>query len=328
MATLRIGAHGLNHTLRAKHIFADRTTRTTTIATKNAEKQGSGLRYCRELAMQNLQDLYKIIVWSHEHGIDFYRITSNLFPHIANPQYIHGPYTSLAYSLEPFRPILKQIGDYANAHKMRLTFHPGQYTRLNPLDDNILLNSKRDLHLHCTLLDMMGMGPDSICVIHGGGLYDNKEESEARWIRNYKRLPAYIRHRIALENDEECYSIEDVLRMSEAVFRDTRERLPIVFDLFHYICYNDMLRKKGLQPLPKAAIFMPRVIASWGRRTVKMHYSEQKPHASIGSHSTYVSSLPPLILNFTKKYGHSLDVMIEAKANERATLRLKKMYGL
>lgn len=327
---LCLGTHGIITVLRKHHVLTDRTTRQITIDTKNAVTPGSGLIYCQELTVSNILDLYKVISWCYDHGILFYRMTSSFAPHITDPKYIpksrQKDYTALAYSLEPFRPLFATIGRYARNRDIRLTFHPGQFTLLNPLDQDILVRSLRDLHFHCTVLDMMGMGPDSVCVIHGGGTYDDKAAAEARWIATYRKLPEYIRQRIVLENDEESYSIEDVIRISKAV--DTPTRLPIVFDLFHHQCYDRKLEAQGLPKLRKPEYYMPDIVRSWGTRTVKMHYSEQKPEGSNGAHSDYVREIPRLFLTFPKKYHRSLDLMIEAKMTEQATLRMIRKYKL
>jgi UV DNA damage endonuclease len=39
-----------------------------------------GLPYASELALQNCKDLLKILKWNEENGINFYRMSSNIFP--------------------------------------------------------------------------------------------------------------------------------------------------------------------------------------------------------------------------------------------------------
>lgn len=337
---LRLGTHGKITALRKHHILTDRTTRQATIDAKNAESPGSGLIYCQDLAVANILDLYKTIGWCYEHGILFYRMTSSFAPHITNPKYIpksrQRDYTALAYSLEPFRPLFEVIGRFARARGMRLTFHPGQFTVLNPHDPSILIRTLRDLHFHCTVLDMMGMDLNSVCVIHGGGIYEDKAAAISRWIATYKKLPEYIKRRLAIENDEESYSIEDVLHISKTVSTPSK-RLPVVFDLFHHRCYTAYIQS-GKFPrresmLRKPEYYFPAIINSWDDRTVKMHYSEAKytgnaPSGMYTAHSDYVTELPVLFRSFPKKYHRSLDLMIEAKMSEQATLRIKRKYGL
>ena len=73
----------------------------------------------------------------------------------------------------------------------------------------------KDLEYHATVLDLMEMGDDSVMVVHGGGVYGDKEETIKRWCERYEKLPDKIKNRLVLENCEKSYSIEDCLRMNE-----------------------------------------------------------------------------------------------------------------
>lgn len=62
--------------------------------------------------------------------------------------------------------------------------------------------SIRDLIYHCEMLDRMGMGPNSVMILHGGGVYESKDEAMKRFAVNFKRLPENVQKRLVLENDE------------------------------------------------------------------------------------------------------------------------------
>jgi UV DNA damage endonuclease len=329
-----IGYHGLNHTLRAQHILTDRTARQDTILGLERKCTNTGLKYLRDLFHKNVEDLYKIIQWNVKKGIHFYRISSGLAPHITNPVFIprrdQRNYRTLAYSLNGARSLLQKIGKLARDNNMRLTFHPGQFVSLSSTNPELITRSTRDLYYHTLILDMMGMDDNSVLVIHGGGLYGDKRQASQNWIRNYRKLPTRIRRRVVLENDEKNYSIADILAISK------QTGVPIVFDIFHYYLYNrTIIRKRGLgetdlldQPLPED--LFPTIIRTWrssrSQKRVKMHISEQKRGGVFGAHSKYVRSIPTILLNFPKKYGCDLDLMIEAKANEKAVFYLWKKY--
>ncbi len=51
--------------------------------------------------------------------------------------------------------------------------------------------------------------PDSVMVIHGGGIYGDKEKTIKRWISNYHTLPNRVKRRLVLENCEKCFHIKD-----------------------------------------------------------------------------------------------------------------------
>jgi len=53
----------------------------------------------------------------------------------------------------------------------------------------------------------MGMGKDSVMVVHGGGLYGDKEKTKKRWAEQYFKLPENIQKRLVIENCERCFNI-------------------------------------------------------------------------------------------------------------------------
>lgn len=324
---LNLGYHGLNHTLREQHILTDRTARMDTV-------KREGIILLRQLYVKNLYDLFAILKWNVEHKIYFYRISSGIAPHITNPEFLSTAdkknYRKLVYALD--HPLLKKIGDYAKEHGMRLTFHPGIHTTINPLDPQILLRSMRDLYYHTLIMDLMGLDDDGVIVLHGGSTYSNvatekgggKGAAMKRWITNYNKMPSSLKRRIVLENDEQSYSIEDVLQISSFC----HPPVPIVFDYFHYQCYNKTIERYRANGYTVAnqkpiAELLPKIVKTWGRRRVKMHLSEQKSNAPLGSHTDYVHKIPLWMKQFPKKFKRDLDLMIEVKLNEKAVLKLR-----
>ncbi len=41
---------------------------------------------------------------------------------------------------------------------------------------------------------------NSVMVVHGGGMYGDKEKTKQRWCENYLRLPQSVKNRLVLEN--------------------------------------------------------------------------------------------------------------------------------
>lgn len=82
--------------------------------------------------------------------------------------------SSALYSLDFADSLLKEIGDYAKANKIRLTMHPAQFCVLSSKSEDVVINAFSELNHHCEILDRMGLGKDSVIIIHGGGVYGNK----------------------------------------------------------------------------------------------------------------------------------------------------------
>ena len=249
---IKLGYAVINMHLRKDHIFTNRTTRIKTL-----ENEGLGLAIY--LFIRNLQDLHTILEYNEKHNIEFYRMGSGMAPHITNPALIlvkyRKDYKKLAYSLNipEISRELQKIGQFARQSGHRLTFHPDPYISLGTLDADILIRNTRELYFHAKMLDKMALDCNSVIVIHGGGVYENKSETIQRWVDNFNKLSNKIKRRVVLENDEFSYSIDDVLKISSLVepyevsgFKTSkRYKIPIVFDIFHYLCYNKVSEIKN-----------------------------------------------------------------------------------
>jgi UV DNA damage endonuclease len=286
------------------------------------------------LARENLEDLLKICHWNERNGIKFYRITSGLCPHITNSVLIQdkNDYKKMAYPIEMFSGVLKKIGAFARKHKHRITMHPDPFISIGTENPELLTRNKRELYYHARILDLMSMDMNSTITIHGGGIYGDKLATMKRWVRNFDALPLVIKRRIILENDEFTYSILDTLWIAERTKSWSSGRLPVVFDIFHYACYNIYHNKQKTAIIKYDSItelsnIFPRIIKTWENRRIKMHISEQAKDKRFGAHSDYITEIPHSLLLFPKKYSIDLDLMLEAKAKEYAYFKVRRKYA-
>lgn len=323
-----LGYAGYNISLREQHILISRTCRLSTAIEK-------GIPYLEDLLLKNLNDLLKIMQWNAENGIKFYRISSGLAPHCTNHRLMldkdKKDFSKLVYPLEKFKKYFKKIGDYAKKNGIRLTFHPDLFDVLNSPNENIVFNTIRDLHYHVKMLELMELDYNSIVILHGGGVYGEKQKSMDRWIYNFNRLPVYIKQRVVLENDETSFNIDDILYMANGVDEfelgktKIKTKVPVVFDIFHYYCYNLTIARKNTDEIQKK---MPEIFnlvkQTWPSRNMKMHISEQLKDAVMGAHADYVNEIPKELLNFAKN--NDVYLMVEAKTKELALLKLRKKY--
>ncbi len=304
--SVQLGLCCLNTTLRGQKpsVFCSRKM----IIRKIEE---DGIQALKLKIIQNLNDLYEMIKWNEQNGIKVLRISSELFPHISNPK-VEG------YDMEFADALLKKIGEYARSLNHRLTFHPGQYNVVGTPNEATFQQTINDLSYHAEVLDRMGMGADSVMVVHGGGLYGDKKKTLERWCENYKRLPEPIRRRLVLENCEKCFSIEDCLYVSEKV------HVPVVFDTHHYSCYNILHPDETFK---RPVEYMEAILNTWKRRGIKpkFHVSEQGSGRT-GHHSDYIEVIPDYLLEIPEKYGCNIDIMIEAKKKELAIFKLYTKY--
>lgn len=273
----------------------------------------NGANYIIQTALQNCKDLEKMIHWNAQHGIRVFRISSELFPHIANKRInVEG------YTLKFAKTYLKKIGRIARKYKQRLTFHPGQYNIIGAHDEEVFENTLNDLKYQANVLDLMECDQNSVLVIHGGGIYNDKNQTIKRWILNFKRLPKRVQRRLVLENCERNFSIVDCLHLSDIL------NIPVVFDTHHFFCYkknhpNDFFGN------PDA--YIEAVVNTWKKRNItpKFHISEQGD-GKLGHHSDFIQTIPEYLLEIPEKYGVNIDIMIEAKMKEKAIFYLYNKY--
>ena len=267
-----------------------------------------------ELAAQNIADLLGILKYNESRGIKFFRISSEICPHISNWRIIDGDvldYKRLAYSLDLFAGGLAAVSKFAKKHGHRLTFHPGPFTILNTDKKFVLASVKRELWWHAQFLEALGL-PESSLTLHIGGVYGNRKTSAARFIKNFRELPEVIRKYIIIENDENNYCAEDLLDISAAT------GIPVCFDYFHYLCWNVFHRKDPQKYRKQAPAdkLIPRILATWGTRRPKFHLSEQYPGKVLGTHSMFIKKIPKILR------GLDIDLMLESKCKELTLLAL------
>ncbi|KAJ8695982.1 hypothetical protein PTI98_005885 [Pleurotus ostreatus] len=298
----RLGYACLNTILRNKKpateaVFCSRTCRLDTIKEK-------GIDFVKDLGVKNVEDLLTIIEWNEANNIRFMRISSDMFPFASHS--VHG------YSLNYCAPLLARVGELASKYNHRLTTHPGQYTQLGSPKKEVIAAAVRELKYHCEMLDLMGIDKDGVMIVHGGGVYGDKEAALERikdTVANV--LPQNVRDRLVLENDEICYSASDLLPICESLL------IPLVFDYHHDALNpslprteiisraNEIFRKRGIKP--------------------KQHLSEAREGAETlmekRKHSARCKLLP-------EDLPDDMDLMIEAKDKEQAVLQLYRTYDL
>ncbi|GAA6010223.1 hypothetical protein JCM11491_005399 [Sporobolomyces phaffii] len=297
----RLGYACLNTILRAHKppVFCSRTCRIDTI--KNEDK---GMPYLKELGKQNMTDLKQIIEWNVAHKIFFMRMSSEMFPFAGHAEY--------GYSLDYAEKELKEAGDTAKRLGVRLTTHPGQFNQLGSPRRPVVENTFRDLEYHNEMMDRMGLDQDSVMIIHGGGVYNDKPTTIERFKSVYKELSQGVKNRLVLENDEMCFSVDDLLPICEEL------NIPLVLDYHHDWIFPSS------QPLSE---LMPRILATWTKKGIrpKFHLSEPRRGAETlmerRAHADRCQNLPSPLPD-------DIDLMIEAKDKEQAVFHLFRRYGI
>jgi UV DNA damage endonuclease len=256
-----------------------------------------------ELASANVEALQPILEWNAAHGIELFRITSDLIP-----------FGSHAINTVPWWQILKQqfarLGNFIASKGLRVSMHPGQFTILNSPRREVVVNSVKELEYHTAVLDALKVDSSHKIVIHLGGVYGDKAESLSRFVDNCKRLESRIKARLVIENDERCYTVADALGASKVI------GVPVVFDVFHHV-WNP-----SLEALPVRSI-IERAAKTWRKRDgrVKIHYSNQLPGGPAGAHSKSID-VGKFLQFYDTIHNLDVDIMLEVKDKQQSVLKL------
>lgn len=297
---------------------------------ENLQDSKSRLNHLIGLANKNLLGLDQILDWNYRNDITLYRLTCDLFPHISNPQLknLLDPIDHQHYwEFQPFIDKLKKIAEKAIKYQIRLSFHPGQYNNLGSPNPTVVKNTFTDLTWPANFFDLLeklvnikDAFKNSVIVIHGGGLYGNKELSLLRWESNFKLLPKNLAQRLVLENDEKCYSPSDLLPICN------RNQIPLVFDFHHYNCYQIYHSDQEPEDLSK---ILPLILKTWHIRglTPKFHVSEQDPTKQCGAHSEWIQEIPQQLLDLQDQNLFDFDIMLECKKKDLVVLLLYHKYN-
>ncbi|KAK6362205.1 hypothetical protein TWF730_005901 [Orbilia blumenaviensis] len=313
----RLGFACLNTYLRSANppVFCSRTCRLDTIHKHDTESgPGGGLAYVKTLGFQNATDLGHLIRWNEKYNIKFLRISSEMFPFASHSKY--------GYDLEHAAEPLKEAGRLAMKYGHRLTMHPGQYTQLASPREEVIDNAIRDLNYHCELLDRLQLigqaDKDAVMIIHMGGTFGDKAATLDRFRTVYTtRLSESVKARLVLENDDVCWSVEDLIDICEEL------GIPLVLDWHHNNIVHGKLRE-GTYDVKE--VYGERIKDTWVKKGIKQkqHYSEPRAGSITDRdrrrHSPRVWDLPPC--------ENDMDLMIEAKDKEQAVFEVMRKFRL
>ncbi len=257
-----------------------------------------------ETVAANLDCLERILQYNLDHGLLFFRITSDLVPFASHPV-CRAPWR------RRFAPRFAALGRFIRRAGMRVSMHPDQFTLINSPDGEIFRRSAAELEYHAAVLDLLGLDATARIQIHAGGVYGDKPAAIDRFCARFERLSAAVRRRLVVENDDRLFTLADCLEISR------RCGIPVLFDSFHH-----RLNRRGESEPAALAL----AAATWGRGDgpPMTDYSSQKRGARPGSHAESVD-----LRHFARFAAHAApfacDVMLEIKDKERSALRARAL---
>ena len=261
-----------------------------------------------ELCLDNARALVAAVTEVHRLGIGAFRVSSPLLPLYTHPEV--GYRLEELPNSEQITATLVSVKAIKEQHKLRLSFHPDQFTLLSSPRPEVTAASRAELDYQAMLAALIGA---DVINIHAGGVYGDKSSALSRLLKQIAELPEEIRSRLTLENDDHSYTVEDLVPVCDKL------AIPLVYDAHHHRCNPD-----GLTITEATAA----CLQSWRRldREPYMHISspkygwqgKPKPHADFIDKADFPVEWKQL----------EATVDVEAKAKELAVLKLQQDLAL
>lgn len=259
----------------------------------------------RELIAANLDALTAIVRWNEEHGIQVFRLTSNLIPfgsHAAN---------DLPWE-EEFSDRFAALGLLLRRAGARVSTHPGQYTVLSSAQPPVVAAAVAELEYHARLLRALGLDPAHKIVLHVGVGGAEPEAARERFAAGFERLSDSARERLVVENDER-WPLAEVLVLAEEI------GVPVVFDVFHHRLAPSLEELGGRELVLRAA-------ETWedGDGRQEVHFATQEPGKRPGAHAQTIDL--HAFAGLVDEVGDlPLDCVLEVKDKEQSVLRAREV---
>ncbi|HET9223270.1 MAG TPA: UV damage endonuclease UvsE [Roseiflexaceae bacterium] len=270
----------------------------------------------------SLLHVREVLLYLAERRIGCYRLADDLAPYLDRPDI-----PAFGGQIEACADLLAETGALARAQAIRLTMHLGMHIALAAPDEALARRAAAAIVARARLLDALGAGPEAVLVLHIGGAHGDAAAALHRFAARFERLPQHARARVAVEHDEDCFSLADLLRLHQMV------GVPVVFDVLHHQLNNPQ-RIPARTALALALVTWPRGVRP------KIHVSTQRTEAHLlearagqerhvlaprhGQHADYINAFEFAAFVEGARGLPPFDAMLEAKAADLALLRLRE----
>jgi UV DNA damage repair endonuclease len=231
-------------------------TGSTTVAWLNRQSRDVADQKLWDLMVQNIESTRLLVerVGELDENLRMVRLSSDILPVYTEP--VWSRFWRLPDTRDYCERGFKQIGDVARKMGVRLSFHPGQFTVLASVNENIVERSIEEFEYHADMARWMGYGQkfqDLKINVHISG------RKGPQGIRDvHSRLSPEARNCITIENEENAWGLDDCLSISDLV--------PIVLDVHHHWCREG----EYISPMDPR---VDRVVTSWRGVRPTLHYS-------------------------------------------------------
>ncbi|MDP4171724.1 MAG: UV DNA damage repair endonuclease UvsE [Bacillota bacterium] len=261
------------------------------------------LEKLRSVTKENIDHTLRMLHYNLAHEIELYRFSGSIVPLATHPEVMWD-------FVSPFQEQWKEIGELVTRNRLRVSFHPNQFTLFTSSRLEVTENAIKDMNYHYQMLEAMGLEDKGLINIHIGGAYGDKDLTIERFYQNLVQLPSPVKKVMTLENDDKTYNAEETLAAC------VKEKIPFVFDYHHHLANPSTASLESM---------MPNIFSTWENHhdRPKLHLSSPKSESAFRSHADFVDiefALP--LFSILKELKQDVDIMIEAKAKDQALLKL------
>ncbi len=255
-----------------------------------------------EICRHNAESLQQALQFCRENAIGCFRVNSQILPLKTHPE--------VGYDITDFpggheiRRMFLDCGEFVRRHDIRLVFHPDQFILLSSPKETVTGNAIAELSYHGEVAEWIGA---DVINIHGGGAYGDKSAALNRLVYQIEHLPAPIRTRLTIENDDRVYTPDDLLPVCE------KTGIPLVYDVHHHRCLPDgksvaEITTAAMKTWDREPLFhLSSPLGGWGQSNPRRHHD-----------TITIADFPECWKDLT------VTVEVEAKAKELAVRKLMR----
>jgi UV DNA damage repair endonuclease len=301
-------------------------TGSTTVAWLNRQTKPVAEQKLWDLMVGNIEAVRKLVekVGTLDENLRMVRLSSDILPVYTEPNWkrFWRQHDVRAYCERNF----STVGDLARENRVRLSFHPGQFTVLASDSPDIVDRSIEEFEYHVDMARWMGYGQafqDFKINVHIAGRQGPKGIISA-----LSRMTPEARNTLTIENDEMTWGIEDSIELVD--------HCALVLDIHHHWI------KTG-EYIETTDDRVKRIIDSWRSVRPVIHYSVSREEHLIDHSADSLPSLHALMEGGHKKaklrahsnfywntaanqwalsFWDQFDIMCESKAKNLASFAL------
>ena len=278
--------------------------RTMTFKSFSSKPKEESLEKLSEIIRNNFSVTEKIIKHCAANNIKGYRFSSDLTPVLNHPELLLKledlpNFKFIQYELDKIKKAIKETN-------IRVSAHPSEYISLTSENENVLLNSIRDLESHAELFDRLEISrsyynPLNIHIRKDGDPF----ELQKTFMKNFERLSYSVKSRLVLENND-TGTTWDVKSLKQFFWKNYN--IPVTFDNLHHKMLN-----KGVSY--SDAFFD--AYETWNDIIPLFHYSEGKDNGR--AHRDMAEYLP-------EDFGKEVYWDVELKSKDIAILDILRRH--